>query len=297
MDIEIDGEAHAADEAAQIQHKVAVVHLSQALGAAPEVRGEFQGRCRSQGDGHGDEQHQHQPVQAGVGVAVHHITHGVGEQQSRHQDHQRADDGGVGVLDHAHVVDQVGEEGHAEGGDDGPEELGGIEPVHENVHSQDDEAAKTGTQRIGEGAAEGEAEAEGRQEKAHSLDEPGIAVAVVLHILQPIHQLLRLRAAVADGPAQVRIHFNGIQIVAVGADAAHSGHGLAGFGDDADGQAVGDGECLGLVAVGFQHALDALLHPEGLRTGHGQPVAQCGGGLQEQSFVHGVPFFLIVETV
>ena len=48
-----------------------------------------------------------------------------------------------------------------------------------------------------------------------------------------------------------------------------------------------------ILAVGFQHALDALLHPEGLRTGHGQPVAQGCGGLQKQLFVHDVSSILV----
>ena len=292
VDVEVHGKAHAAHEAAQVEHEKAVVHQSGSPGDTPETCGEFQCRCSAQCNGHRDQQNQHQPVQAGIGVAVHHIAHGVGEQQARHQDHQSADDGGIRVLDHAHAVDQVDEEGHAECGDNGAEKLRGAEFVHEFFHSHDDEAAQTGTQGVGEGAAEGEAESEGRQEKAHGLDEGGIAAPVVLHVLQPVQQLRGFRMAVADGPAQIAVHLHGVQIVAVGADAAHPGHGISGCGDDADGQAVGDGEGLGIVAVGFQYPLDGLLHTECLGAGHGQTVAQCGGSFQKQSFVHGVPSFV-----
>ena len=54
----------------------------------------------------------------------------------------------------------------------------------------------------------------------------------------------------------------------------------------ADSQAVGDGEHLALHAVGPQDAVDALLHPKGLRPGHGQMVAHGGRQVGEQIVIH-----------
>jgi hypothetical protein len=56
-------------------------------------------------------------------------------------------------------------------------------------------------------------------------------------------------------------------------DAAHPSHGFAFGGFDADGQAVWNGENLGLDAVSHQNPIHAFLYPEGLRTAHGQLVA------------------------
>ena len=70
------------------------------------------------------------------------------------------------------------------------------------------------------------------------------------------------------------------------ADALEDGERLAVGRLKADGQAVGDGEYLALQPVGVKKPADGVLHPEGLRPGYGQPVADLGGKIGQQIVIH-----------
>jgi len=121
-----------------------------------------------------------------------------------------------------------------------------------------------------------------------SLEQLKTTVAVLLSAdqLQPADAGFGIGPAVAVGTAEAAEFFHGIQIVAVVADPAHPADGLAVFRYDGDSQIIGNGENLGLNAVGGKAAADAFFHTEGFGSGHGQFIAQIGGHIQQGVVIH-----------
>ena len=83
----------------------------------------------------------HDSADAGAGVAVDDVAHGVCDQQPRHKQHQRADD------DHSHAVEpaqpgrDICRQGHEKRRRDGAEKLVDLEPVEPARDKADDQAA------------------------------------------------------------------------------------------------------------------------------------------------------------
>ena len=79
-------------------------------------------------------------------------------------------------------------------------------------------------------------------------------------MLQPPGGFLRLGMPAANGPAQTVEPFHGVQVVAVEANPPHSRYGLAGVGEDAHHQKVGDGKHISLHTKAFQNPVNTVLH-------------------------------------
>ena len=244
------------------------------------------GRRRAQRDGEGRQKDLHDAHHAGVGVAVDDVPHGVGDQQSRHQDHQRADNGRVRVIQPPQPRRDVGGHRHQERGDDGTEKGVGLHPVHEPVDAADDQPHQPRPQAVPQRAAEHQCEAQSPQKAAQIGDGGAVHPALGHGLPQPLRSHLHLRLFPADAAAEGVQLLQRLQIVAVVADALQDGQGLAVGRLKADSQAVGDGEHLALHAIGAQDAADGVLHPEGLGPGQGQLAAQPGRQIGQKIVIH-----------
>ena len=240
----------------------------------------------TQRDGQRREDHLHHPDDAGVGVAVDDIPHGVGDGQAGDKDHQRADDGGVRAVHQSQTRRDIGRQRHTAGRQQGAEEGVGLLLVHKVGDEADDQAHRPRPQAVQQRAAEHQTEAQTHQHAAQ-IEHAGAVGAARLHgLLQPRHGLVHVGTLRADAAAQGVELFQRLQIVAVEADTLHDHQRLAVGGLQTDGHAVGDGERLALHAVGPQDAVDGVLHPEGLRAGHGQMVPHGGRQIGQQIIVH-----------
>ena len=150
MDIEQDGKAVAPHEHRQRLRPRGPHQRRRLHHRADAVDGRRHPPCRrrAQRDGEGRQKHLHDAHHAGVGVAVDDVPHGVGDQQSRHQDHQRADDGRVRVIQPPQPRRDVGGHRHQERGEDGAEEGIGLEAIQKAVHKADDHAHQPRPQAV-----------------------------------------------------------------------------------------------------------------------------------------------------
>ena len=285
VDIEEDAEAQASHEHRDGLGPGGPAHRRRG-GLPVEPSRQPPGSRRAQGDGEGDEDHLHDAEDAGVGVAVDDIPHGVGDEQPRHQQHQGADDGGVRPGQPPQSRRRVGRQGHQAGGQDGAEEGVCLPLVHKAGHDAGDEADEPRPQAVRQAAAEHQAKPQPHQHRPQIVEPCRVGPAGGQGLLQPGHGLIHLGLFRADAAAEGIELLHLLQVVAVEADAPHDHQRLAVGRLQAHGHAVGDGEHLALHAVGPQDAVDALLHPKGLRPGHGQMVAHGGRQVGEQIVIH-----------
>ena len=263
----------------------------------PQTAGNAPGRGGSQGQGCGDEEHLDNAVDTGVGVPIDDVPHSVGKQQSRHQKHQSADGDGIRVLGDAHALQSIGQQCHEEGGGNGSEELVGLQLIQIPIHQADQQAAQTGAQTVPPGTAHKQAKAAGSQEIPQILGFHGIFPAAFPGGGEHFASLGQGRPLGHQGTAQSTEFFHPVHVVAVVADPAHPGQGGALIGANGDHNIVGDGKNIGIHAVGGQDPGDAFLHPEGLRTAHGQLVPQVDGQIHQKIVVHGVHLCFLVGMV
>ena len=266
MDVEQDAEAAATHEHRNGLCQRVPAHRGGA-GQTVDAGGQMPRGGGTQRDGQRGEDHLHHPDDAGVGVAVDDIPHGVGDEKSR----PRRD---------------IGRQRHTAGRQQGAEEGVGLLLVHKVGDEADDQAHRPRPQAVQQRAAEHQAEAQTHQHAAQ-IEHAGAVGAARLHgLLQPRHGLVHVGTLRADAAAQGVELFQRLQIVAVEADTLHDHQRLAVGRLQADGHAVGDGEHLALHAVGPQDAVDGVLHPEGLRAGHGQMVPHGSRQIGQQIVVH-----------
>ena len=74
--------------------------------------------------------------------------------------------------------------------------------------------------------------------------------------------------------AQIVVLFNGVQIISVKSDSAHTRHRFAFRGFDTDRQTVCDRKYLGFYTIRTKNATDAVFNSKGFSTAHCQPVTQ-----------------------
>ena len=98
----------------------------------------------AQCDCNGDQKHLHDAVDAGIGIAVDDITHCIGEQKTRHQQHERTDVDHVRTDARNERCAEIGQEGHREGGGNGFEKGIGIQMIQSVVGKTDDQTAQGG---------------------------------------------------------------------------------------------------------------------------------------------------------
>ena len=101
-------------------------------------------------------------------------------------------------------------------------------------------AAHPGEKCIENAAAEEHGKAEGTEKGTQKVHGQFVMAACLADIIQPLGDLVRIGLAVANSTAQTGEPFHGIQIIAVIADAAHTGHGFAFRGFDTDRQTIGN---------------------------------------------------------
>ena len=240
----------------------------------------------AQRDGQRREHHLHQPEDAGVGIAVDDVPHGVGDGQARDQHHQRADDGGVRAVHQPQSRGDIGRKRHAAGGQQGTEKRVGLLLVHKAGNKADDKAHESRPQAVQQRAAEHQTEAQAHQNAAQIDHAGAVGTAGGQRLVKPCHGLVHLRTLRADAAAQGVELLHGLQIVAVEVDTFHEHQGLAVGRLQTDRDAVGDGEHLTLHTIGPQDAVDGVLHAERLRAGHGQMIPHGDRQIGQQIIVH-----------
>ena len=291
VDVEENGKTNAADEGEQALEPHGIGDAGSGYRHPPQNACHIPGTGGAQGNGGSQQKHLDNAVHTGIGVAVENVPHGVGEGQSRHQNHQGADVGGIGVGAEPGGVQTVGQQGHKEGRGQGIEERSrpaGTENGHDKPHQQ---SAKTGAQSIHKAAAEEQGKASAAQKISQSPDQGRID----FHRSQGVCQLPLSRPRVGTGftdtAAEGTEAFQSVQVISVVADAPHSGDRRAVGQKHGDSQIIGDGKNLGVEAVGRQNPADAFLHPEGFRSAHGQLIAQITGKINQCNFFHGNPLY------
>ena len=238
------------------------------------------------GDGERREEHLHDAVDAGVCVAVDDVAHGVGDEQTGDQDHHRADDDRVHIVDQPESGGEVGRYGHGKGGGNGAEKGVGLELVHPAGDEADDKPQQTGPQTVAQRAAEHGAEARCGEEIAEVVDGNGVGAAGGARLLQPLRGNGGVGRFGADAARKRVEPLDRVKIVAVEADTLHHHQRLAVVRLKADHDAVGNGEGLADDAVGGEHAAHRLLDAEGLRSGGGQLIADLRGHIRQKIVVH-----------
>ena len=288
MDIELDGKTDAPDESGKAKQGKGR-HIGRGLRRLPpKPANDVPAGGGAQGNGHRNEEYLDDPVDAGIGIPVYNIPHGVGEEQSGNQDHQGADNDTVGMLGKSQIYHGISGKGHEKSGSKGGKERIHSQIGHGLLHEANEDPAESRAQGIGEVTAEKHPEAGAASEVAQHIDGGGIAPGGVQNMLQPSGSFLRFRMTAADGPAQAVKPLHGIQVVAVEADPPHSRYGLAGVGKDAHHQEVGNGEHIGLHAKAFQDPVHTVFHPEGLRASHGKLIAHIRGQVKNGIVIHWV---------
>ena len=270
MDIENNGEADAAEKTEQALGRDAPGDVRCTDRRTPQGACNTPGTGSSQGDGNGDEKNLNDPVDAGVCVAVDYIPHGVGKEQAGNQNHQCSDGRCIRVGGQSHSAQGVGQKAHGKGcGQCGKKRVGFhlIQDLGSQAHQQ------ACAQGIHPGAPEEQGEACSTQKISQIPDWKGIGSLSPTGLLQPLDRFLGGRGAGAQMAAEIAEPLHTIQVIAVGADAAHPGHRAAVGVQGTDDQIVGNGKHFGIDTVGGKNAADALLHAEGLCTAHGKLIA------------------------
>lgn len=134
--------------------------------------------------------------------------------------------------------------------------------------------------------AEEQAEARRAEKIPEIVHGRGENAAFRLRLPQPLLRRSRLRPFGADFPAQRVQPLHGLEIVPMEADALHDAQRLAVRGLETDDETVRNGKDLALDSVGQQQPPDAVLHAEGLRTAHGQLIAQPRRQICQKIIVH-----------
>ena len=280
MNIEQNGETKASDAGEQALRQNGMVNGRCGNRCAPQPLGKRPCRGRPHRQSRRDQEHLNDPVDAGIGVAVDDVPHGVGEQQAGNEDHQSADGNGVWILCNAHSAEGIGQQRHQEGSGDGSEELVSVLRVQKPNYKSNQYPANTGAEAVQKIAAEQQPEAQCAQKIPQINDGNRIDKPLGAGDLHPPLGFLRLRRLTAIGATQAAEFFYRVQIVAVGSDAAHPGDGGAVLHHDGDDQVIGNGEHFRRDAVAAQHPADAFLHPERLRAAHGKLIAKIRGKIQ-----------------
>ena len=285
MHIEQDAEAEAAHKHRQRLCPCRPGRGSRA-GLAVQSRGQMPGSRCSQRDGQRGEHHLHDAENAGVGVAVDNIPHGIGDKQPRHKDHQCADNGRVRTFQPPQPRRRVGRQRHQARGQYSAEKRVGLLPVHKARHQTDDQTDQSRPQAVRQRAAEHQAEPQSHQHIAQIEHAGAVGPAGRQRLPQPCHGLIYRRFFRADAPAQRVQLLQLLQIVAVKSDTPHDHQRLAVGRLQADGHTVGNGKHLALHAIRPQNTVDGILHPKRLRPGHGQMISHCGRQIGQQIVVH-----------
>ena len=238
------------------------------------------------GDGERREEHLHDAIDAGVCVAVDNVAHGVGDEQTGDQDHQRADDDRVRIVDQPEGGGEVGGHRHGEGGGDGAEKGVGLELIHPARDKADDKPHQARPQAVAQGSAKDGAEARRGKKIAEVVDGNGVGAAGGARLLQPLRGNGGVGRFGADAARKRVEPLDRVKIVAVEADALHHHQRLAVVRLKADHDAVGDRKGLAFDAVGREHAAHRLLDAEGLRSGGGQLIADLRGHIRQKIVVH-----------
>lgn len=243
-------------------------------------------RRRAERDGERREQHLHDAADAGTRVAVDNITHGVRNEQPGHQQHQRADDDDRHTVEPAEAGGDIRRQRHEKGRRNGAEKRVDLQPVHAARHKADDQAAQPCPEPIAHRAAKHAAKARRRHEIAEVIRPHSVAADGGRRFLEPALRLLRFRHLGADAPAERVELFNALEIIAVVAHALHNGQRLGIRRHKADRNAVRDGKCLALRAIGLDHTAHGLLDPVRLRPGDRELVADLHRHIRKKIIVH-----------
>ena len=254
--------------------------ISRADRCAPDQGGGAPGGGGAKSQGNSYQKYLNDPVDSGIGVAIDNVPHSVGKQKTRYQQHQGADGHGVGILDNADGTHGIGQQSHQKRGGDGTEKLIRFPVIEKLVDKAHQHTAEPGAKPVGQIRSEEDGESGRTQKAAQVLNCHRIVIPVGEDIVEPFLPLRRVWFSVADSTAQTAELLHRVQIIAVMADAAHPGNGLAVPGENADRQTVGNGKDFRLQAVSPQHSADAFLHAEGLRAAHGQLIAQVCSEVQ-----------------
>ena len=169
MDVKENGEADAAYKCCQALHCAGIEDGIGDGGSTPNGNREAPGGGGTQGNAHGNQQHLHNAVDAGVGIPVDDVTHGIGEQQTWNQDHQRADDGCVHIVNQTKGRQRIGNQRGYKGGCNGGEELVCLQIGHQPANHTHCDSADTGPKTVGKAATEEKGKAETAQEIAQKM--------------------------------------------------------------------------------------------------------------------------------
>ena len=279
VDVPHKEEAHTGHKAGDAGGKIRVSQGRRGRRDAPENIGRIPSRGGAQSHAAGDQQGGDGAVNAGVGVTEDDIPQSIGKQQSRHQQHQGADDGGINVGAHPQPGKTVCEQRHEEAGGDFLEKGVGMQLAQQVIHDPQKQAAEPGAKTVGGSSAVEDAKTAGNQNVPQQHHGEGIDLVGLFRFLQPDKGLLGIGLFGTDPAAEIVVFFHRIQIRPHIADAAQLGDGKTVGDDDGDKQAVGHRVDPGIQPIGRQHPNDAFLHPIGLSPGHGQPGPQLRGQL------------------
>ena len=244
-------------------------------------------RCRGpHRDGKGREQHLHDAVDARVRVAVDDIAHRVRDEKAGDQDHQRADNDRVDIVNEMEAGGEIRGHRHCEGCRDGAEEGIRLPLVHLPRDKADDKPHQPGEEAVAQRAAEDRAKACRSKKIAEVINGRRVAAPPGERLFEPLRRHLGRGRLCADAAGERVELFHRLQIIAVEAHALHHHQGLAVGSLEAHHHAVRDGEGLALDTVSADDAAHRLLDAEGLRAAQRQMIGDARSQLSQKIIVH-----------
>ena len=243
-------------------------------------------RRRAKRDGERREQHLHDAADAGARVAVDDVAHRICDEQSGHEQHQRADDDDRHTVEPAEAGSDIRRQRHEKGRRNGAEKRVDLQPVHTARHKADGQTAQPCPEPVAHRAAEDAAKARRRHEIAEVIYPHGVAADGGRRLFEPVLRRLRIRHLGADAPAERVELFNALEVVAMVAHALHDGQRLRIRRHEAHRNTVRDGKRLSLRAICLDHTAHGLLDPVRLRPGDRELVADLHRHIRKKIIVH-----------
>ena len=166
MYIEDNGETNTGDEGDSTLDDIWVYQMCRICGGREKEPGCVPAGARTQCNGGRNQQDLYDPVDAGIGIPKNDITHCIGKYQTGNQNHQCADDYGVGVVRNADGPHNMGGKSHNKGGCNGCKKWIDLSLFKKTVTKANQYAADTAANAVCKRTAKYDAKTKGTQKMA-----------------------------------------------------------------------------------------------------------------------------------
>ena len=202
VDIKQNREAHATEKAEKALRECVVcksrcVHrFTPKYGNHTPCGGSAQRQC------HSSQKNLHDTVDTGSGITVNDIAHGIRKEQTRHKDHQSADDHHIRIAANLCSAHQVCQKGHGESSSDGAEEGICLHILQKTCHKANQNTADTTADAIQPVAAEENRKTGRTQKITQQIYGETVVHTGLANDIEPTFAFNRVGLAVTDGTAE-----------------------------------------------------------------------------------------------